>query len=49
MANICPKCSADTESLGEESKNMCIHEQAGTGIFLFFIGVIVGLVIGGVL
>lgn len=29
MAKICPKCSADTEPLDEESKTFCIHEKLG--------------------
>lgn len=49
MAKICPKCTADTEPVGEESKNMCIHEQSGVGLFLFFLGVIIGLAAGGAL
>ena len=27
MAHVCPKCTADTEALEEESKQFCIHEK----------------------
>jgi hypothetical protein len=27
MAQVCPKCTADTETLEEETERFCIHEK----------------------
>ncbi len=34
MAQICPKCTADTETLEEETERFCIHEKLliGAGV-----------------
>lgn len=32
MAHVCPKCTADTETLEEESKQFCIHEKILMGV-----------------
>jgi hypothetical protein len=46
MAKICPKCSADTDSLEEEvdDEGLCIHEQAaiGTISLLAVLGLLTG-------
>ncbi|MFB6214134.1 MAG: hypothetical protein ABEJ07_06260 [Candidatus Nanohaloarchaea archaeon] len=44
MAKICPKCSADTEPLEEETQRFCIHEKIG--ITLIGAAVIVAGLIG---
>lgn len=46
MAKICPKCSADTDSLEEEvdDEGLCIHEKAAIGAISAFS--VVGLLIG---
>jgi len=47
MATICPKCSADTEPLEEETEQFCIHETllllGGTGLIIAGIAVYAGL------
>lgn len=32
MAQICPKCTADTETLEEETTTFCIHEKLLMGV-----------------
>lgn len=45
MAKICPKCSADTEPLEEEtSTELCIHEKILTASIILI--AVSGLIVG---
>lgn len=43
MAQICPRCTADTEPLEEETDRFCLHEKlAAVSVIAFVAGILVG-------
>lgn len=48
MAKICPKCSADTETLEEETQKFCIHEKIGITLVGATV-VVIGLLGAGII